>query len=50
MLILKINFKNLKIYYFNIFSSKKYFEKQHVSYSQTFCVFILCLKSIFEYF
>jgi len=28
MLILKIIFKNKKIYYFNIFINKKYFKKQ----------------------
>jgi len=27
VLILKINFKKLKIYYFNIFLNKKYFKK-----------------------
>jgi hypothetical protein len=33
-LILKIFFKNKKIYYFDIFLNKKYFKKQSQSHSQ----------------
>jgi hypothetical protein len=35
VLISKIIFLNKKIYYFNIFSSEKYFEKQLSPHSQT---------------
>jgi hypothetical protein len=36
MLILKINFKKIKnIYYFDVFSSKKYFEKQYLRGKKT---------------
>jgi hypothetical protein len=35
VLILKINFKNKKIYYFDIFMTKKLYKKQSLPHSQT---------------
>jgi len=35
MLISKIIFKTWKIYYFDVFSSEKYFKKQSLPHSQT---------------
>ena len=49
VLILKINFKKEKIYYFNIFLNEKYFKKSSLPHSQVGIKRAKNLKSSFKY-